>query len=122
MTNPTPPADADKRPSPATLRFEQALEELDAIVRRLEQGQTELEQMLQDYERGMALVQRCQELLEQAEWKVQQLTGIDAQGAPVLQPFLHASRLSQVHTKLRQENTPHQVDATLDSPQTEPDQ
>ncbi len=60
--------------SPDTLDFEAALRELEALVARLEEGELSLEASLHEFERGMALTRRCQQLLEQAEQRVQQLT------------------------------------------------
>ena len=57
------------------LSYEQAFSELEAIVASLETNQFALEQSLALYERGRALAQRCSNLLEQAELKVQQISG-----------------------------------------------
>ena len=59
------------------LSYEQAFEELQALVGELETGEKPLEEILALYERGQALYQRCLELLDKAELKVQQL---DAEG------------------------------------------
>jgi exodeoxyribonuclease VII small subunit len=87
-------SEADRLPE-ASLPFEEALAELETVLRRLEQGQERLEDTLRLYERGIVLLQRCRDLLQQAEWKVQQLTGIDEHGEPRLEPFAHTSRLTQ---------------------------
>jgi exodeoxyribonuclease VII small subunit len=54
--------------------FETALSELEALVEKMEQGDLSLEDSMQQYERGVALSQQCQSLLETAEQKVQILT------------------------------------------------
>lgn len=54
--------------------FETALAELEALVEKMEQGDLSLEDSMQQYERGVALSQQCQTLLETAEQKVQILT------------------------------------------------
>jgi len=54
-----------------TLSFEEALAELEGIVRKLETGQGRLEEAVADYERGAALRKRCEALLAEAEQKVQ---------------------------------------------------
>jgi exodeoxyribonuclease VII small subunit len=56
------------------LNYEQALEEFETIVAALESGEHPLEEALALFERGQALYQRCTELLDKAELKVQQLT------------------------------------------------
>jgi exodeoxyribonuclease VII small subunit len=75
---------------PETLSFEQALAELERIVRELEDGQTGLEDALARYEVGIQLIKRCYNQLGQAEQRILLLTGQDAAGRPILQPFDHA--------------------------------
>ncbi|MGL4420114.1 MAG: exodeoxyribonuclease VII small subunit, partial [Gemmataceae bacterium] len=67
-------------PAPDELDFEQALQELERLLRQLENGQTTLEESLLHYERGVQLVRICQSQLQQAEHKIQQLTGLDENG------------------------------------------
>jgi exodeoxyribonuclease VII small subunit len=43
------------------LSFERAIEELESIVRRLEDGKVPLEESVAIYERGEALKRRCEE-------------------------------------------------------------
>jgi len=63
------------------LSFERALEELETIVKRLEDGKVPLEESVTIYERGEALKRRCEELLRQAEARVDKIT-TDANGQP----------------------------------------
>jgi exodeoxyribonuclease VII small subunit len=63
------------------LSFEKALAELDSIVARLEKGDVPLEESVAIYERGEVLKRRCDELLQQAEARVDKLT-LDASGKP----------------------------------------
>ena len=56
------------------LSFERALEELETIVKRLEDGKVPLEESVAIYERGEALKRRCEELLRQAEARVEKIT------------------------------------------------
>ena len=69
-----------------TLSFEQAFEQLEAAVEALQDGQMPLERALNFYEEGMKLAQHCNELLEKAELRVQQLR-VTNEGMPVLEPF-----------------------------------
>ncbi len=62
------------------LSFERAIEELETIVKRLEDGKVPLEESVTIYERGEALKRRCEELLRQAEARVDKIT-TDASGA-----------------------------------------
>ncbi len=67
--------------SPATvvpleeLTYEQALQELEAIVAALEQNERPLDEALRLYERGQALARYCADLLDKADLQVQQLSG-----------------------------------------------
>ena len=67
--------------------FEQALEQLEAIVRELEEGEIGLNEALARYEQGVKLLRQCYDLLERAERKIALLGGLDAQGKPVTEPF-----------------------------------
>ena len=73
------------------LTFEQSLAELDRIVRDLEDGQLGLEDALSRYEAGIGLLKRCYAQLRRAEQRIVQLTGVDALGQPITQPFEHAA-------------------------------
>ncbi|MBK0422657.1 exodeoxyribonuclease VII small subunit [Leucobacter sp. CSA2] len=50
-------------PDPSSLSYEEARDELIAVVGRLEQGGATLEESLQLWERGEALAARCEEWL-----------------------------------------------------------
>ncbi len=63
------------------LSFERAIEELESIVKRLEEGKVPLEESVAIYERGEVLKRRCEDLLRQAEARVQKIT-LDATGNP----------------------------------------
>jgi exodeoxyribonuclease VII small subunit len=65
----------------AQMPFERAIEELETIVKRLEEGKVPLEESVAIYERGEALKRRCEDLLRQAEARVEKIT-LDAQGKP----------------------------------------
>jgi exodeoxyribonuclease VII small subunit len=52
------------------MTFEQARNELEAIVRRLEDGQTSLDDALKLWERGEQLHELCRAKLDQAEERV----------------------------------------------------
>ena len=51
--------------------FESSLEELEALVERLEQGDLPLEDALRSFERGVALTRQCQSVLANAQQKVE---------------------------------------------------
>jgi exodeoxyribonuclease VII small subunit len=58
-------------PDVSTMSFEDALAELEQIVRGLESGQQKLEDAINAYERGVALRRHCETKLEEAEARVQ---------------------------------------------------
>lgn len=55
------------------MAFEDAVEELEAIVTELEDGDLPLEDAMERFERGLGLVEACRSKLEQAELKVEEL-------------------------------------------------
>ncbi len=61
--------------------FERAIDELESIVKRLEEGKVPLEESVAIYERGEVLKRRCEELLRQAGARVEKIT-LDAGGKP----------------------------------------
>lgn len=56
-----------------TPEFEHSLNELQALVERLESGDLSLEQSLATFEQGIALTRECQSALQDAEQRVQVL-------------------------------------------------
>ena len=73
--------------------FESSLEELERIVRELEQGELTLEKSLELFEQGVKLSRECQERLNQAERRIEMLTR-DNQGHPIVTAFEPESELS----------------------------
>lgn len=57
-------------PEVASLSYEQARDELVNIVRALETGSAPLEETLKMWERGEALAQRCQQILQAAQQRL----------------------------------------------------
>ena len=79
------------------LTFEQALAELEKIVRDLEDGQTGLEAALQRYEQGVGLLKRCYGQLRSAEQRIVELTGKDEAGNVVTRPFEHSASIEALN-------------------------
>lgn len=52
------------------LSFEAALEQLDAVIRTLEEGKVPLNDAVDAYARGMELARHCSELLEKQEGRI----------------------------------------------------
>lgn len=64
---------ADAENTPSIAEFEKSLDELEALVKSLEQGELSLEQSLGAFERGVTLTRACQQALKTAEQRVEQL-------------------------------------------------
>lgn len=88
-------------PSAAPLAFEQALGELDGILRELEDGTTTLEDALARYERGVALLRQCYAQLRDAEQKVKLLAGLSEEGGADLKPFDHIASIETAKAAVR---------------------
>lgn len=74
----SPSANSSKEPIPVEdMTYEQAFNELESIVNDLETDERPLEDALALFERGQALAHHCAQMLEDAELKVQELSGDD---------------------------------------------
>ena len=79
--------------------FEEALVELDKVVRDLEDGRIGLEDSLRRYEHGVGLLQRCHGQLRQAERRIVELLGADDDGSPRVRPFEHVATVELLREK-----------------------
>ena len=79
MTDQTLPPDI------AALAFEDALAELERIVRQLEEGKAKLDDAIHSYERGTWLKRHCEAKLREAQAKVDRIT-IAAEGSIGAEP------------------------------------
>jgi exodeoxyribonuclease VII small subunit len=70
----------EAKPDIAEMPFEAALAELEEIVDHLERGAVALDESIRLYERGEALKKRCDELLKNAEMRIEKIT-LSADGA-----------------------------------------
>ena len=68
------------------LSFEEALEELETIVEKLEAGDAPLEQSITIYQRGAQLKSHCEAKLKNAQLKVEKIV-LDGQGNAGTAPF-----------------------------------
>jgi exodeoxyribonuclease VII small subunit len=69
----------------AELTFEQAFQQLEDVVQKLETGDLLLEESLTLFERGMLLAKVCESKLDEAEQKVSQVVGADGK-RPLFEP------------------------------------
>lgn len=65
--------------------FEAALEELEGLVERMEEGDLSLEESLKTYERGIELSRVCQKSLDAAEQRIRILS--EKNGSTEIQDF-----------------------------------
>jgi exodeoxyribonuclease VII small subunit len=79
MVDPGVPSDI------AAMNFEDALAELEQIVRRLEGGQVKLDEAIQSYERGAQLKRHCEKKLNEAQQRVDRIV-IGPEGAISVEP------------------------------------
>jgi len=71
----------------ADLSFEDALKQLEAIVRQLESGEVPLDESISLYARGDALKRQCEERLAAAKERIEKIS-IGPDGAPKgIEPF-----------------------------------
>lgn len=64
------------------IHFEKSMSELEQIVMQLEKGDLTLEDSLKHFEKGITLARQCQEVLSQAEQKIEMLAAANnKQGA-----------------------------------------
>jgi len=75
------------KPKPIeSLNFEEALGELEGIVRNLETAQIPLEDSINAYERGISLKKHCETKLREAQAKIEKIT-VDKDGAVSTEPL-----------------------------------
>jgi exodeoxyribonuclease VII small subunit len=79
--------------TPKPPEFEQALEELERLVERLERGDLPLEEALRIFERGVALTRHCQASLKTAQQKVEIL--LRRSGQVEAEPFAEAGEVEE---------------------------
>ncbi len=78
---------AKKKTAATSPTFETALAKLEQMVAQLEDGDTGLEEALAAYEQGVGHLRHCYDLLEKAERKIELLSGFDADGNPITEPY-----------------------------------
>jgi exodeoxyribonuclease VII small subunit len=59
-----------------TKKFEELLEELRIVMRKIEDPETGLDESIELYEKGSVLIRQCEEVLTKAELKIAEL-GVD---------------------------------------------
>lgn len=69
------------------MSFEDAMSELETLVKKMESGEAKLEDSIQSYERGVALKKHCETKLKEAQEKIEKITMSD-NGEMKTEPFL----------------------------------
>lgn len=82
------------------LTFEEAFFAAEQIVNELEDGSLTLGESLRQYEHGIRHLATCFQLLEEAELRINQLTGFDAEGRPQTVEF-ESEQTSDLEQKAR---------------------
>ena len=72
-------------PAIEAMSFEEALTELQALVKALEKGDAKLEEAIKAYERGVALKRHCEKKLSDAQEKVDKIV-VKADGGLATEP------------------------------------
>ena len=70
----------------AALSFEDALIELEKLVKQLEDGKAKLDDAITAYERGAFLKRHCEAKLREAQAKIEQIT-VGSDGTITTKPF-----------------------------------
>ena len=71
---------------PKNLKFEQAMERLDAIVEAMEAGEIGIEESISRYEEAMELAAHCRKILDESEQRIKKIQ-LDAAREPKAEPF-----------------------------------
>ncbi len=68
------------------VRFEEAMQRLEAIVEGMESGELGIEESVARYEEAMSLAAQCRKILDDAELRIRRIQ-IDAAGQARAEPF-----------------------------------
>ena len=114
--NSTGPSSGDG-PCDGAGTFEQSLAELESIVHDLEDGQIGLAEALTRYEQGVRHLKYCYALLQQAERKIELLTGVAEDGTAITTPLpADADSLEESAGRRRRRSTTAPRERDIDGP------
>jgi exodeoxyribonuclease VII small subunit len=68
------------------LKYEEAMQRLDAIVEAMESGEIGIEESIARYEEATQLARHCRQILDEAEQRIRKIQ-LDASGQPRIEPF-----------------------------------
>ncbi|MBB74116.1 MAG: exodeoxyribonuclease VII small subunit [Planctomycetaceae bacterium] len=112
---------AKPKKSKPTTTFEEALEDLRTIVHDLETGQLGLSESLERYEAGIKGLKQCHQILEETERKIELLSGFDAEGNPIKQPFDELEKPTEQEKKKGSRRRKNKKSSTQSTPLDEVD-
>jgi exodeoxyribonuclease VII small subunit len=72
--------------APKNLKFEQAMQRLDAIVEAMESGEIGIEESIAKYEEAMQLAAHCRRILDESEQRIKKIQ-LDEAGRLQTEPF-----------------------------------
>jgi len=64
----------EKKNDIGKMSFEEAIKELGGIVQKIEEGKIPLQDSLEQYEKGMALIKHCKDILQKAEKRIEKIS------------------------------------------------
>jgi len=102
---------APKKKDEESLSFEESLAALESIVDDLEEGSLGLEESLKNFEHGIRVMRRCYQILEQAEQRIEILTGLDEDGNALVAPFDASATIAQTQQTAGRRKQVRKVDA-----------
>jgi len=70
----------EKKNDIGKMSFEEAIKELTGIVGKIEQGEIPLQDSLHQYERGMAMIKHCRDILQKAEKRIEKISKEEKSG------------------------------------------
>ncbi len=77
------PSGTNQQGAPAAgASFEESIEQIEAIIDRIERGEQGLERSITDYERGAGLLKVCREILARSEQRIQEIEADLSAAAP----------------------------------------
>ena len=89
------------------MNFEEAIDALEEITRRLEEGNLSLEKSLEQFEQGMKLIQFCEQKLEEVEKRIKILVEEDGKLKLKMAHFLEKqSEVAEANTEASQDDEP----------------
>ncbi len=109
-------SDPTSQPAGETATFEACLAALEQAVQRLEAGDLDLSQALDLFETGVRSLKACYQRLDAAERRIERLTGVDAEGNPITEPFDDASLSLEEKQEARGRRRTHDGSASKSAP------